>query len=274
VRCGFIASINDVAKCNNYVDNEAIRIYQSCYQDKKYCSFTIKDYEGHDNLNGLTGVISSYDCVRHQYNIIIKGNQDLPQPEYRCALSSGVLEPTNLLRKEFNWSTYHLSRGSKNNKLKVIQFNTPHKTPANESMLLITNLSTDLQSVLKFRYDTFELMRRIFPHPEQTSNGVSDKSLMKELDQEENADEVALDVLNIDQMKHSDAYVSMQMRHIHRQDQPKRKRPRTHETCSTEMRIDQNNAVRQAEPALNPFPSRNIQRQGAQMATGKHGFII
>jgi len=74
VRCGFIASINEVAKCNNYLDNEAIRIYQSCYQDKKYCSFTIKDYEGHDNLNGLTGVISSYDCVCHQYNIIIKGN--------------------------------------------------------------------------------------------------------------------------------------------------------------------------------------------------------
>ncbi len=76
VRCGFIASIDEVAKCKNYVDHEAVRIYQSCYQDTKYSSFTIKDYEGHDNLNGLTGVISSYDCVRHQYNIIIKGNQD------------------------------------------------------------------------------------------------------------------------------------------------------------------------------------------------------
>ena len=30
VRCGFIASIDEVTKCNNYVDNEAIRIYQSC----------------------------------------------------------------------------------------------------------------------------------------------------------------------------------------------------------------------------------------------------
>jgi hypothetical protein len=149
VRCGCIASINEVAKCNNYVDN-AICIYQSCYQDKKYCSFTIKDYEGHDNLNGLTGVISSYDCVRHQYNIIIKGNQELTQPEYRCALSPSVLEPTNLLRKELNWSTYHLSRGSKNNKSKVIQLNTPHQTFENESMLLTTNLSTDLKSVLKF----------------------------------------------------------------------------------------------------------------------------
>jgi hypothetical protein len=150
VRCGFITSIDKVAKCNNFVDNEAVRIYQSCYQDKKYCSFTIKDYEGHNNLNGLTGIISSYDCVCHQYNIIIKGNQGLTLPEYRCALSPGVLEPTNLLRKELNWSTYHVSRGSKNNESKVIQLNTPHETLENESMLLTTNLSTDLQSILKF----------------------------------------------------------------------------------------------------------------------------
>ena len=180
VRCGFIASIDEVAKCNNYVVNEAVRIYQLCYQDKIYSSFTIKDYEGHENLNGLTGGISSYDCVRHQYNIIIKGNQGLSQPEYRWALSPGVLEPTNLLRKELKSSTYHLSRGSKNNGLKVIQLNTPRETPENESMLLTTNLSPDLLPVLKFRYDTFELMRRRFPHPEQTSNGVSDKSLAKE----------------------------------------------------------------------------------------------
>ncbi len=46
---------------------------------------------------------------------------------------------------------------------------------------------------------------------------------------------------------HSDAYVSMTMRHNHRQDQPKRKRLRTQETCSTMMRIDQINAVCQAE---------------------------
>jgi hypothetical protein len=119
-------------------------------------------------------------------------------------------------------------------------------------------------------------MRRRFPHPEQTSNGVSDKSLAKELDREEHADGVALDVLNIDRMKQSDAYVSMTMRHIHRQDQPKRKRLRTHETCSTAMRIDQFNAVRHAKRAanLNPIPSRKIQRQGARMATGKHGFNI
>ena len=90
-------------------------------------------------------------------------------------------------------------------------------------------------------------MRRRFPRPEQTTNGISDKSLMKELDREEHADGVALDSLKIDQMKHSDAYVSMTMRHNHRQDQPKRKRLRTYKTCSTMMRIDQINAVRQAE---------------------------
>ncbi len=90
-------------------------------------------------------------------------------------------------------------------------------------------------------------MRRKFPHPEQTTNGISDKSLMKELDREEHADGVVLDSLKIDQMKHSDAYVSMTMRHIHRRDQPKRKRLHTHETCSTMMCIDQINAVHQAE---------------------------
>ena len=150
----------------------------------------------------------------------------------------------------------------------------PHETIENESMILTTNLSTDWQSILKFRYATFELMRRRFPRPEQTTNGISDKSLMKELDREEHADGVALDVLNIDRMKHSNAYVSMTMRHIHRQDQPKRKRLRTHETCSTAMRIDQINAARQAQRVFNPVPSMDIQRQGAQMATGKHDFII
>ena len=144
VRCGFIASIDEAAKCNNYINNEVTRIYQSCYQDTKYCSFNIKDYDGHSNLNGLKGIISSYDSICHQYNIIIKRNQDLTLPEYRCALSPGVLEPTNLLRKELNWSTYHLSRGSKKNESKVIQLNTPHETIENESMVLTTNLSTDL----------------------------------------------------------------------------------------------------------------------------------
>ena len=114
VRCGFIASIDEVAKCKNYVNNEAVRIYQSCYQDKKYCSFTIKDYEGHSNLNGLKGIISSYDSIRHQYNIIIKGNQGLSQPEYRWALSPGVLltVATLVLRRGSSRCTWRCPRTS------------------------------------------------------------------------------------------------------------------------------------------------------------------
>ena len=55
-----------------------------------------------------------------------------------------------MLRKELNWPAYHLSRGSKNNKSTVIQLNTPHETFENESMLLMTNLTADLQSILSF----------------------------------------------------------------------------------------------------------------------------
>ena len=83
------------------------------------------------------------------------------------------------------------------------------------------------------------LFRKQFPHPEQTSNGVSDKSLMTELDLEEHADGVALDVINSDQVKHINVYVSMPMRHSHSIDQPIRTRLHTNETCSTKMRIDQ-----------------------------------
>jgi hypothetical protein len=56
-------------------------------------------------------------------------------------------------------------------------------------------------------------MRRRILHPEQNSNGVSVKSLMKELDWEEHADLMALDGQNIDQMKHSKAYDSMMLKH-------------------------------------------------------------
>jgi hypothetical protein len=105
-------------------------------------------------------------------------------------------------------------------------------------MLLTTNLTADLQTILKFQYATFELMRKQFPHPEQTSNGVSDKSLMTELDLEVHADRLALDVINSDQGKHINVYVSMLMRHGHSIDQPIGTRLRTKETCSTMMHID------------------------------------
>jgi hypothetical protein len=114
---------------------------------------------------------SSYDCVCCQYNIIIKTNQDVTLPEYRCALLPGVMEPTSLLRKELIRSTYYLSRGSKNSGSKVIQLKMPDQKLKHKSMLPLT----DLQSILKFRYAMFEMLRRKFPCPEQTSNGVSGK---------------------------------------------------------------------------------------------------
>ncbi len=47
---------------------------------------------------------------------------------------------------------------------------------------------TDVQSIQKFQYAIFDLMRRKLPWPEQTTNGVFDKSLMKELDWVEHDD--------------------------------------------------------------------------------------
>ncbi len=79
-----------------------------------YYSFLIKHYNGHNNFNGMMVIISLYDNLWHdQYNIVIKGNQDLSLPEYRCDLWLDVMEPANMLKKELIWSTYHLSRGSK-----------------------------------------------------------------------------------------------------------------------------------------------------------------
>ncbi len=104
VRCGLIGSTDEVLKCNSseclrhYIDNEAVCIYQSCYQDTRHYSFTVKDYQGHDNVNNLTGMITSYDYVCHQYNITIKRSQDDTMPECRCALSPGVLKPAYLLK--------------------------------------------------------------------------------------------------------------------------------------------------------------------------------
>jgi hypothetical protein len=105
---------------------------------------------------------------------------------------------------------------------------------------------TDMQPILQFRYALFETLRRRFPRPELASNGVSVKLLMTELDREEHADRVALDDLNSDQFNYSKAYQSMMVKYTSGQDQPTRKRMRTHETCSTAMRLDQINAVHQA----------------------------
>ena len=52
---------------------------------------------------------------------------------------------------------------------------------------------------------------------------------MTELDREEHADRVALDGLYSDQVNYSKAYRSMMVKYTSRQDQPTRKRMRTHD---------------------------------------------
>jgi hypothetical protein len=56
------------------------------------------------------------------------------------------LEPAHLLGKEFNWSTYHLSRSSKNPASKVVQLRLPYETREQESTLSMT----DMQPILQF----------------------------------------------------------------------------------------------------------------------------
>ncbi len=56
-----------------------------------------------------------------------------------------------------------------------------------------------------------------------------------------------LDGQNIVQMKHSEAYDSMMLKHITHRNQPTRRRLCTHETHSTIMCFDQLNGVQQAE---------------------------
>ena len=126
--------------------------------------------------------------------------------------------------------------------IKSIEIKMPDQTLKHKSMLP----TTDLQPILKFQCAIFELTRRRFPCPEQTSNGVCGKSLMKEY-WEEYADRVAFDGQNIDQMKHFKAYESMLLQYTNQQDQTTKKQLHTHETCSMDMPLGQLIAVRQAE---------------------------
>ncbi len=119
---------------------------------------------------------------------------------------------------------------------KGVQLKMSLETHEQESTLAMT----DMQPILKFQYAMFEMIKRRFPRPEQASNDVSEKLLIKELDREEHADQVALDGLNSDQVKHSEAYQSMMVKYTTRQDQPTRKWMRTHETCSTAMHLSFN----------------------------------
>jgi hypothetical protein len=69
MHCGFVSSVDQVLNCNHseyltsYLDKEAICIYQTCYHDTRYFSFKIMDYDGPDNVRGLTGMILSYDNI-------------------------------------------------------------------------------------------------------------------------------------------------------------------------------------------------------------------
>ncbi len=56
MHCGFVSSVDQVVNRNHSefltsnVDNEAIRIYQTCYHDTRYYSFKIMDYDGLDSV--------------------------------------------------------------------------------------------------------------------------------------------------------------------------------------------------------------------------------
>ncbi len=65
MHCGFVSSVDQVVNHNysdfltSYVDNKVICIYQTCYHDTRYYSFTIMDYGGPDSVRGLSGMILS-----------------------------------------------------------------------------------------------------------------------------------------------------------------------------------------------------------------------
>ena len=55
----------------SYVNDEAIRIYQTCYHVAKYYTFKVMEYQGNDSMRGMTGRILSYDNVCNHYNVVV-----------------------------------------------------------------------------------------------------------------------------------------------------------------------------------------------------------
>jgi hypothetical protein len=137
------------------------------------------DCYGNDSMRGMTGRILSYDNVYHQYEVIVNIIKHSSMEEVRCHLSPSVMKPDMILTNEKNWSSYHLGRKSKTSKQNVALLNPPHH------ILSMLPPNFDLQSVLIFRYDVFEVLRRKFPRPEQAVNGDATKVLMRELDRQE-----------------------------------------------------------------------------------------
>jgi hypothetical protein len=155
MHCGFVSSVDEVINCNHseyltsYVDKEAIHIYQTCYYNTRYFSFKIMDYDGSDSMRGLTGMILSYDNICHQYNVVISINQNPSIKKHQYALSPSVMEPVNLLPNKMNWSSYHLSRGSKKLRAHVVKLNLPCQTVLQKTIPTLPCV-TDLQSMFKF----------------------------------------------------------------------------------------------------------------------------
>lgn len=156
----------------SYVNDEAIRIYQTCYHVAKYYTFKVMEYHGNDSMRGMTGRILSYDKVCNHYNVVVNMVKNLSTEEVRCNLSPSVMMPDMILPTEKNWSSYHLSRNSKaRTHNDVVLKQPPHIPTANSSHV-----------DLLFRYDLFEALRRKFPHQEKSGNGEATKELIRELD--------------------------------------------------------------------------------------------
>jgi hypothetical protein len=155
MHCGFASSVDEVLNRNpseyltSYVDKEAIHIYQTCYHDTRYFSFKIINYDGPDSMRGLMGMILSYDNICHQYNVVINIIQNPSIKEHQYALSPNVMEPVNLLPNKINWSSYHLSRGSKKSRAHVVKLNLPCQTVLQKTVPTLPCV-TDLQSMLSF----------------------------------------------------------------------------------------------------------------------------
>ncbi len=155
MRCGFVSSVDEVLNCNHseyfisYVDKEAICIYQTCYHNTRYFSFKIMEYDGPDSMRGLTGMILSYNNICHQYNVVIYSIQNPSIKEHQYALSPSVMEPVNLLPNQMNWSSYHLSRGSKKSRAHVVKLNLLCQTVLQKTVPTLPCV-TDMQSMFKF----------------------------------------------------------------------------------------------------------------------------
>jgi hypothetical protein len=83
--------------------------------------------------------------------VVINIFQNSAMTEHQCALSPSVMEPVNLLPNGMNWSSYHLSSGSKKSRADVVKLNLLCQTVEQKSLPTLPHV-TDLQSMSKFPY--------------------------------------------------------------------------------------------------------------------------